>query len=172
MKKFLFTLTLACALALGSQPASAETKKSKKDASAPAEKDAAAPAAEKPAAPAAEKPKAADTAKPKADKPIPMYVHADEIDVAGKTITQVTKEGKKSKNTLTATTEIMNGDKPAKLEDIKVGDYVSGLRKKTGEGAFEVVKITKFGPKAAKTEGETKKPAGDAKKPEAEPKKK
>ena len=165
MKKLLFTLTLVGALALGGTSAFAQAKKK---AAAPAE------------APA-EKPKAADTAKPKAegdaakaksDKPIPMYVHADEIDVAGKTITQVTKEGKKSKNTVTATTEIMNGDKAAKLEDIKVGDYVSGNRKKTGEGTYDIVKITKFGAKAEKPEGEAKKPAAEGTKPAAEPKKK
>ncbi len=146
MKKFLFTLTLAAALALGGQTAFAQAKKKPAD----------------PAAPAAEKPKAADTAK--ADKPIPMYVRADEIDASAKTITQVAKDGKKSKNSVTATTVIMNGDKPATLADIKVGDYVSGNRTKTGEGAYDIVKITKFGAK-------TEKPAGE-KKPEAKPEKK
>ena len=101
-----------------------------------------------------------------------MYVHADEIDLSAKTITQVTKDGRKSVNTLTATTEIKNGEKPAKLEDIKKGDYVSGSRKKTGENTYEVLKITKFGAKAAKGEGDGKKPEGEAKKPDAEPKKK
>jgi hypothetical protein len=141
MKKVLFTLTLVCALTLGGHSAFAQAKKK-----APA------------AAPAAEAPKAAT-----ADKPIPMYVRADEIDVAGKTITQVNKDGKKSKNSVTATTEIMNGDKPATLADIKVGDYVSGNRKKTGDGTYDIVKITKFGPKAAKPATEAK-PAGEPKK--------
>jgi hypothetical protein len=157
MKK-LFTLTLAAALAIGSQSAFAEAKKKE----APASPEA-----------AATKPKAADTGKPKeggdAAKPkkdsMPMYVRADEIDAKAKTITQVTKDGKKGVNTVTSTTEIKNGDKAAKFEDIKVGDYVAGLRKKTGENAYEVLKITKFGAKAAK-------PEGDAKKPAAEPKKK
>lgn len=139
MKKLLFTITLVCALAFGGQSAFAQAKKK------PAE-----------GAPAAEKP---------AGKPIPMYVRADEIDAAAKTITQVAKDGKKSKNSVTATTVIMNGDKPATLADIKVGDYVSGNRTKTGEGTYDIVKITKFGAKAEK-------PAGDAKKPEGEPKKK
>ena len=163
MKKFLFTLTLAGALALGGQSAFAQAKK----------KAAAEPAA------AAEKPKAADTAKPKAegdakkaDKPIPMYVRADEIDTKAKTITQNNKDGKKAVNSVTATTAIMNGDKAAKLEDIKVGDYVSGNRMKTGENTYDLVKITKFGAKAPKAEGEAKKPAAEAKKPAAEPKKK
>jgi len=152
MKKLLFTLTLSVALALGGQSAFAQAKK-KKDATPPADAPAAAPAT----APA-------DTAaKPKSDKPIPMYSHVDEIDAAGKTFTSVHKNGTKSKHTVSATTPIMNGEKPAKFEDIKVGDYVSGLRKKTGEGVYEVVKITKFGPKAAK-------PADT--KPTTEPKKK
>ena len=130
MKKLLFTITLGLALACGNQSAFAQAKK--------------------PAAPAAPAPAAADPAKPKADKPIPMYVRADEIDAAAKTITQVNKDGKKGKNTVTATTEIKNEGKDAKFEDIKVGDWVGGLRKKTGENEYEVVKITKFGPKAEK----------------------
>ncbi len=161
MKKLLFTLTLAGALALGGQSAFAQAKKK-----------AAEPAA-------AEKPKAADTAKPKAEgdakkgeKAIPMYVRADEIDTTAKTITQVNKDGKKAVNTVTATTVIHNLEKPAKLEDIKKGDYVSGNRMKTGENTYDIVKITKFGPKAPKVEGEAKKPAAEATKPTAEPKKK
>jgi Ni,Fe-hydrogenase III large subunit len=135
MKKLLFSITLACALALGGQSAFAQAKKKTTE----------------PAAPPAEK--------AKGDKPIPMYVRADEIDAAAKTITQVSKDGKKSKNSVTATTEIKNGDKDAKFGDIKVGDMVSGNRHKTGDGTYDIVKITKFGPKAEK-------PAGD-KKPEA-----
>ena len=142
MKKLLFTLTLAAALVLGGQTAFAQAKKK------PAE---AAPA------PAAEKPKAPD-----ADKPMPMNVRADEIDASAKTITQNTKDGKKSVNTVTAKTEIKNGDKEAKFEDIKKGDWIGGLRKKTGENAYEVLKITKFGPKAEKPAGE-KKPDAPAK---------
>ena len=158
MKKLLFTLTLVGALALGGQSAFAQAKK----------KAAAEPAATT----TAEKPKAPDTAKPKSDKPIPMYVRADEIDAKARTITQDNKKGTKAVNSVTATTEIMNGDKAAKLEDIKVGDYVSGNRRKTGENTYDIVKITKFGPKAPKAEGDAKKPAADAKKPAAEPKKK
>ena len=152
MKKILFTLTLSIALALGSQSAFAQAKK-------------------KPAVPAegtkpAEAAKPADAAKPKTDKPLPMYVRADEIDASGKTFTQVAKDGKKAKHTVTATTEIKNGEASATLADIKVGDYVSGLRKKTGETDYEVVKITKFGPKAAKGTNAAKPEA----KPDAKPK--
>lgn len=167
MKKLIFTLTLvACIHALSDQSAFAQAKKKPTDAPA-----AVAAVADKAKA-ATEEPKAAaEAAKPKRDT-ITMYVRADEIDAKAKTITQVNKDGKKAVNTVTATTEIKNGDAAAKFDDIKKGDWVSGLRKKTGENAYEVVKITKFGPKAEKKEGDAKKPEGEAKKPAAEPKKK
>ncbi|MEO6742443.1 MAG: hypothetical protein ABIP20_19545 [Chthoniobacteraceae bacterium] len=167
MKKLIFTLTLAMAFAVGSPSAFAQAKKKKdaaaEEATAAADKTKAAgdkaKAAAETGAAAAEKPKAAEAAKPKKDT-IPMYVRADEIDAKAKTITQVNKDGKKGVNTVTSTTEIKNGEAAAKFEDIKKGDMVAGLRKKTGENAYEVVKITKFGPKAEKTE----KPAGEPKK--------
>lgn len=163
MKKLLFTLTLAAAFTLGDQSAFAQAKKKP---AAPA--DAPAAVAEKAKA-AVETPKAAaETAKPKKDT-IPMYVRADEIDAKAKTITQNNKDGGKSVNTVTATTEIKNGEASAKFDDIKKGDWVGGLRKKTAEHAYEVVKITKFGPKAEKTAA-GEKPAGE--KPAGEPKKK
>jgi len=54
------------------------------------------------------------------------------------------------KNVVTATTDIKNGDAAAKFEDIKVGDYVSGSRIKKSETEYEIVKISKFGPKTEK----------------------
>jgi hypothetical protein len=97
-----------------------------------------------------------------------MNSRADEIDAAGKSFTQVNKDGKKVKHIISDTTEIKNGDAAAKFEDIKVGDTVSGLRnKKNADGTeYEVVKITKFGAKAPKAE----KKAGD--KPAEKPAKK
>jgi hypothetical protein len=168
MKKLIVTLTLAGALALGGTSAFAEAKKKP---AAPAEADA-------------EKPKGGgdtgapktggDTAKPKAEgkgkrDTIPMNLRADEIDASAKTITQNNKDGTKSVNTVTATTVIENEKKPAKFEDIKKGDWIGGQRKKTGENAYEVVKITKFGPKA-EGEGKKKPAEGEGKKPAAEPK--
>ncbi len=148
MKKLLFTLTLGAALAFGSQSAFAQAKKK------PAE----------PAAPAADAAKAAEVAKPKTDKPLPMFSRADEIDAAGKTFTQVNKDGKKVKHVVTDKTEIKNGDKEAKFEDIKVGDTVSGLRLKKDDTEYDVVKITKFGPAVKKPAA----PKADApKKPDA-----
>jgi uncharacterized cupredoxin-like copper-binding protein len=131
MKKLLFTVTLGITLAFGSHSAFAQAKK-------------------KAAAPAAEATKVADAEKAKVAKPLPMYSRADEIDAAGKTFTQVNKDGKKVKHVVTDKTVIKNGDKEAKFEDIKVGDTVSGLRLKTNDTEWEVVKITKFGAPAAK----------------------
>lgn len=128
MKKLLFTLTLGVALAFGSQSAFAQAKK--------------------PAAPAADAPKAADAAKAKADntdKPQAMNIRVDSIDATTKTLTQKRKDNVEVKSVVTAKTEIKNGDKEAKFEDIKVGDNVSGSRLKKSDTEYEVVKITKFG---------------------------
>jgi hypothetical protein len=97
-------------------------------------------------------------------KAIPMHVRADAIDTKAKTFTMKKKDGTEVKHVLTDTTTIMNGESPAKMEDIKAGEYVSGLRKKKSETEYEVVKITKFGP------APEKKPAADVAKPAEEKK--
>jgi hypothetical protein len=156
MKKLLFTLTLAAAFAVGSQSTFAQAKKKP---AAPADAPAAADAKAKPAA---EKPKA------DASKPLPFHSVVDSIDAAGKSFTHKNKDGKEVKNIVTAKTELKNGDKEAKFEDIKVGDEVTGTRLKKSDTEYEVVKTTYIGaPKAkgAKAAGEAKKPAekkGDA----------
>ncbi|MEK0449791.1 MAG: hypothetical protein RL088_2059 [Verrucomicrobiota bacterium] len=146
MKKLLFTLTFGLAI-VASPAAFAQAKK--KEPAAPAAAPAGAPAAD------AKKPEA------KAAKPLPMNARADEIDAAGKTFTQVNKDGKKVKHVISDATEIKNGEAAAKFEDIKVGDTVAGLRnKKNADGTeYEVVKITKFGPKAPKADKPAEKPA-------------
>lgn len=146
LRTFLFA-TITATLAI---PAFAASKEKKSEAAAPA---------------AAEK--AADAAK--ADKPLPMNARVDEIDAKAKTFTQKTAAGKMVKHVVTDKTEIKQGEAAAKFEDIKVGDMVAGLRKKTNADGteYEVVKITKFGPKAAKepkADGEKK--AEKTKKPE------
>lgn len=90
------------------------------------------PAGEKPAAPSA--------------KPLPMNSRADEIDLVARTFTHHTREGKKVKHVITDGTLIKQGDAPAKLEDLKVGDMVAGSRmKRNADGTeYEVIKITKF----------------------------
>lgn len=117
-----------------------------------------------PAAPAAEMKKPAEKAAPpaadaKAAKPLPMHSRVDALDAAGKTFTHKNADGKEVKFTVTAATEIKNGEAAAKFEDIKVGDFVSGLRLKKGENDWEIVKITKFGPAPTKPAGEPKKDA-------------
>lgn len=112
------------------------------------------------AAPAAEAKKSAETAK--AGKPLPMNSRVDSIDTSAKSFTMKRKDGVEIKHVLSATAEVKNGPTAAKFEDIKVGDYVAGLRNKKSDTEYEVVKITKFGPAAPKKAKE-----GDAaKKPE------
>lgn len=100
----------------------------------------------------------ADAAKSAAEKvtgepkTIPMYARADAIDVKGKSFTTTRKDGVAVKNVITVATEIKNGEAAAKLADIKVGDYVSGSRKKVSDTEYNVVKITKFGARTEKKE--------------------
>lgn len=89
-----------------------------------------------------------------------MNSRADSIDAATKSFSMKRKDGVEVKHVVTDATTIKNGAADAKFEDIKVGDYVAGLRKKKSDTEYEVVKITKFGPKAPKKDGEAK-PAGD-----------
>src|SRR5258708_65835 len=58
-------------------------------------------------------------------KPIPMYSRADAIDTQARTFTMKRKDGVELKHVITAATVIKQGDTAAKLEDIKVGEYVS-----------------------------------------------
>src|SRR4030095_14702597 len=111
-------------------------------------------------APAAGTAKPAEKAEKKADRPLPMHTRVDSIDAKAKTFTQKRmRDGAEIKHVVTATTEIKNGDAAAKFEDIKVGDYVNGLRLKKSDTEYEVVKITKIGPPAPKKDkAEEKKP--------------
>lgn len=110
-----------------------------------AEKKAKTPAAETAKPAPAEAAKTDAKAGPKAGKPIPMYSEVDSIDAASKSFTHKNKDGKEVKFVLSATAEVKNNGADAKFEDIKVGDYVSGLRLKKSETEYEVTKITKFG---------------------------
>lgn len=158
MKKLLSIITLT-AFALGIPAGALAAEKKEKPA---AEKPAAEKAADK-----AKKP--ADEAKPEKvageGKPLPMNLRADAIDAKAKTITMNRKDGVAIKHVITDKTEIKNGEAAAKLEDIKVGDQVGGLRLKKSETEYEVVKITKFGPKPEKKP----KAEGDAKPTEKKP---
>lgn len=121
-------------------------------------------AAEKPAKAAPATPANAAPAKTVGEaKTIPMYSRADAIDLKTRTFSTKRKDGVTVKLVLTPTTEIKQGLAPAKLEDIKVGDYVSGSRKKVSETEYTVIKITKFGPKVETPKATPAKPAADAK---------
>jgi len=124
-------LGMAIAITIGGQSAFAQAKK-------------------QPTGPAIEAPKPAEAPKVKTDKPMPMHSMVDSIDATAKTFTHKNKDGTLVKHMVTAKTEIKNGGKDAKFEDIKVGDYVSGLRLKKSDTEYEVVKITKFGPEVSK----------------------
>lgn len=127
MKKLLSIIALT-ALVAGVPSASFAAKKETKPAATPA---AATPA---------------PAATPAAIKPIPMHSLVTTIDVAGKSFTHKNADGKEVKFVLTEKTEIKQGKADAKFEDIKVGDWVSGLRVKKSDTEWEVIKITKFGP--------------------------
>ena len=151
--KRLSTLLTISALALGLSASGFAAEKKIKPADA-------APAAAKPAEPA--KPAAEKVAGE--GKPMPMNAEVSAIDAAGKSFTHKNKDGKEVKFVITDKTEIKNGDAAAKFADIKVGDWVGGMRLKKSDTEYEVVKITKFGPKAEKKEGDKKPEA--VKKPE------
>ena len=146
----LLKLSLSAVLALGLSTAAFAAEKKKSDAPA-------APAATAPTA-TTKKPEPAPTAEKKADKPLPMYSRADAIDATAKTFTTTRKDGVQVKHTVPATADIKNAGAAAKFEDIKVGDYVSGLRNKKSDTEYEVVKITKFGPAKVKPKKEAAKP--------------
>lgn len=171
MKKFLFTLTLAGALALGSTSAFAQAKKK---AAAPAEAAAEKPKAEGDTA----KPKTGgDTAKPKAEGDmakgkrdiVGYYGDVAAVDSKAKTITLKAKDPTKQrvlKVTDTTTFIKVTGDTetPAALSDVKADAYITGSYKKAADGSLDAVKVTLGKTKAAKAEGEAKKPDAEAKK--------
>ena len=143
MKKLL-TIVALSALAIGAPTASFAAKP----------KPAATPAAT-PAPPAAT---------PAVAKNIPMHAQVTTIDVAGKSFTHKNADGKEVKFVVTDKTEIKQGKADAKFDDIKVGDWVSGLRVKKSDTEWEVVKITKFGPlEKSDKKGDKAKPAADKK---------
>lgn len=83
-------------------------------------------------------------------KTIPMNSRADVIDTKARFFITKRKDGVEVKNVLTDTTEIKQGSAAAKLEDINVGDYVCGSRRKVSPTEYTVIKITKFGPRVSK----------------------
>ena len=92
------------------------------------------------------------------------------MDSKAKTITLKAKDPTKGRVfKVTDATKIVKvtgeAEAPAALSDVKADAYITGTYKKAADGSLEVLKVTLGKTKAAKTEG-------DAKKPEGEPKKK
>ena len=92
----------------------------------------------------------AAAATPAPAKPIPMYSEVTTIDPATKSWIHKNASGKEVKFVVTDQTEVKQMGVAAKFEDIKVGDWVSGVRLKKSDTEYEVLKITKFGVKSEK----------------------
>lgn len=92
--------------------------------------------------------------------------------ITSRTLTIVrgeSEEAAETKLNLNATTEYVNGDKPASFEAVKVGSWVGGAAKKaTGEGNDSVVKLNVGVKQKAAAKDKPKSPA----KKKEEPKKK
>jgi hypothetical protein len=127
-------------------------------------------AAEKPKAKADEKAPAKAEAKPK-EETYPLYGKV--VAVTSRTLTIVRSESEEAKETkfsIGSSTEIVNGDKPATIEDVKVGQWIGGLvRKAAGDGNDFVTKIN-VGVKQKKSPGKETK--ATPKKTDSAPKKK
>jgi hypothetical protein len=130
LTKIICLLSVAC-ISLASAGA-AEPKAKKTDAPAPA------------------------AAEQNAERKLPMYARVDAIDTKGKAFIQKRKDGAEIRHVITDATEMKNGDAPAKFSDIKVGDWVSGLRQRTGENEYAVLKVTKIGPASERKAKEPK----------------
>jgi hypothetical protein len=134
-----FTLNVIAAILLGlSTGASAAEIKPKAEAS--------------PAAPT-KKSSDASAAAPSKAHALPMYSRVDSIDHTNKTFTtKRKKDGVEIKHILPAAAEVRQNNASARFSEIKVGDWVAGSRLKKSDTEYEIVKITKFGPRADKKE--------------------
>jgi hypothetical protein len=118
----------------------------------------------------AEKPAAK---KAEADKPMHLPLKGTVVAISTRTLTVKGGEGKEDRKfTINKDTEIVSGEKSAKVSDVKVGQEITGSYLRSGEGADVLTKL-QISPKGSEPK---KKPAakegdGKAKKSEAEPKK-
>jgi len=73
----------------------------------------------------------------------PLYAKVTAITSRTLTVVRSDKEdAKESKYTINSATQIVNGDKPATVEDVKVGRWVSGsLKKAEADGNDVVIKL-------------------------------
>jgi hypothetical protein len=95
-----------------------------------------------PAPAAAPQPKPATTPVPDKDKPVAYPLKGE---VAAVTPTVLTIKGGAGKPdrvyTITPETKIVNGEKPATIADVKVGQNVGGRLEKSANGKDKVLKI-------------------------------
>jgi hypothetical protein len=121
-------------------------------------------AADQPKAKGDEKPATQTTPKAK-DSTYPLYGKV--VTITSRTLTVVrseSEEAKESKFSIGASTEVVNGDKPATLDDVKIGQWVGGsVKKATDDGHDFVSKINL----AVKQKKSTTKPGTS--KPKKEP---
>ena len=96
------------------------------------------------------------TPAPKHDK-IPYSGTLSAVDKTAMTITVKKKESEKT-YTITSTTKFVKAEKPATLDDAKVGDEVRGQYKKTAAGKLDALSVY-IGPKPEKP-AKSKKPEG------------
>jgi hypothetical protein len=83
-----------------------------------------------------------DLTVPPPEKPKAFTATATEVNASG--FVTVEKDGTRTTHNVTKDTEVLQGRKPAQFADIKVGDIVTGQRKRVTETEYELVKITKF----------------------------
>ncbi len=127
-------------------------------------------AADKPKAKASEKPAAKTEPKAKEDT-YPLYGKV--VTVTSRTLTVVrseNEEAKEAKYSIGSSTQVVNGDKPATIEDVKIGQWVGGSVKKATDGGNDFVTKINVGVKQKKSPGKTG--ASKAKKESTTPKKK
>lgn len=127
-------------------------------------------AADKPKAKSEEKPAAKAEAKPK-EATYPLYGKV--VAITSRTLTIVrgeSEEAKESKYSIGASTEVVNGEKPATLEDVKIGSWVGGSVKKSEGGGNDFVSKINLGVKQKGAAGKGAKAA--AKKETSKAKKK
>ncbi len=99
-------------------------------------------------------------AEPAPEKPKAFTLTADEITKSG--FVSVGKDGARVTHTITKDTLVLQAGKPAKFADIKPGATVTGLRTRTTDTDYVIIRVTRFipkpPPKASEARGEVTMP--------------
>lgn len=85
---------------------------------------------------------------PAPEKPKAFTTIADEISETG--FVSIGKDGARITHTLSKDTVVLQAGKPAKFADIKAGATVTGLRTRTSDTEYAIVRVTRFVPKPVK----------------------